>query len=256
MALGRGFFGRAARNMQGVRFKSRAHQETRAKGVRLLVLAPSADSTYISPMPTKKKTPPTRVASTESASDRPGSKRERHVALLRGINVGGKNMLPMAALSELFLEAGCRDVRTYIQSGNVVFSAPAKVAARIAGDVSAAIAKQFKLTVPVVIRSAADMEQVAQGNPFLRGAKGDTSALYVAFLADKPDAKQIAVLDPNRSPGDEYKVVGGEIYMNLSTGAAKTKLTNAYFDSKLDTISTARNWNTVLKLVEMTRAIF
>jgi uncharacterized protein (DUF1697 family) len=104
--------------------------------------------------------------------------------------------------------------------------------------------------VPVVVRSADELCAVARANPFLRKAS-DTAALHVAFLADAPAADKVAVLDPKRSPPDEFAVVGREIYLRCPTGMAKTKLTNAYFDSKLATISTARNWNTVLKLIEL-----
>jgi uncharacterized protein (DUF1697 family) len=79
-------------------------------------------------------------------------------------------------------------------------------------------------------------------------------SLHVLFLADLPEASRVAVLDPERSPGDEYIVRGREIYLRLTTGAANTKLTNAYFDSKLATVSTGRNWRTVTKLLELMKS--
>jgi uncharacterized protein (DUF1697 family) len=176
------------------------------------------------------------------------SKRDtRHVALLRGINVGGKNMLPMKMLVEIFATAGCTDVATYIQSGNVVFCAKDKLARELGGAVSKQVEKQFGLKVPVVIRSAAELDAVIRVNPF----EGAEEMLHVLFLADRPGADLVAGLDPARSSPDEYVVVGRDIYAKLMTGAAKTKLTNAYFDSKLKTVSTMRNWRTVLKLAEM-----
>jgi uncharacterized protein (DUF1697 family) len=171
--------------------------------------------------------------------------------LLRGINVGGKNKLPMAALVEMFTEAGCTGVRTYIQSGNVVFAAAPAATMRLAETLSERIAKRFTLRVPVVLRTAGELSAVASGNPFLKSGT-DPATLHVAFLADKPDRKHIAALDPNRSPGDAFEVRGREVYLHLPNGAARSKLTNAYFDSKLATISTARNWRTVMKLVELT----
>jgi uncharacterized protein (DUF1697 family) len=174
----------------------------------------------------------------------------RHVALLRGINVGGKNMLPMKVLAEIFATTGCTDVTTYIQSGNVVFCAEAKVAEGLAGVITKQVEKQFGLKVPVVMRSAAELDAVIRGNPFLNvGAAEET--LHVLFLADRPSADLAAGLNPARSAPDEFAVVGRDIYAKLVTGAAKTKLTNAYFDSKLKTVSTMRNWRTVLKLAEM-----
>jgi len=174
----------------------------------------------------------------------------RHVALLRGINVGGKNMLPMKELVKVFVAAGCGDVMTYIQSGNVVFSASAKVVEGLGSFVASRVEKQFGLRIPVVLRTAAEMEAVIRGNPFLAAGVGE-EMLHVCFLADLPDADSVAGLDAGRSAPDEFAVVGREIYMCLANGVSGTKLTNAYFDSKLKTVSTMRNWRTVLKLGEM-----
>jgi uncharacterized protein (DUF1697 family) len=173
------------------------------------------------------------------------------VALLRGINVGGKNNLPMKSLSALFTDAGCSDVRTYVQSGNVVFRANSSLAQRIPAVIEKVISDQFRLRVPVVTRTGAELRKVAKANPFLPAEK-DTAILHVAFLAAKPTASQVAALDPDRSPPDAFTVRGREVYLRLPNGVGKTRLTNAYLDSKLGTISTLRNWRTVLKLLELT----
>jgi uncharacterized protein (DUF1697 family) len=177
----------------------------------------------------------------------------RHVALLRGINVGGKNSLPMKMLAAMFEAAGALDVKTYIQSGNVVYGASPNVAQRIAAVIEKAIAKELALAVPVVTRTAAELEVIASANPYL--ARGeDENAVHVMFLADEPAARAVAALDPKRSAGDEFRVVGREIYLFLPNGAGRSKLSNAYFDSKLATVSTGRNWRTVLKLLELARS--
>jgi uncharacterized protein (DUF1697 family) len=173
-----------------------------------------------------------------------------YVALLRGINVGGKNMLPMKALSEIFAKAGCSNVQTYIQSGNVVFSAAARDSARLPALITAQIAKLFGIQVPVVIRTVDQMRQVVGNNPFLAAGALETE-LHVLFLADLPDPGRVANLDPGRSPPDVFEVRGREIYLRLLRGAADSNLTNAYFDSKLATICTGRNWRTVNTLLEM-----
>jgi uncharacterized protein (DUF1697 family) len=111
----------------------------------------------------------------------------------------------------------------------------------------------FGFPVPVILRTADEMEAVIRRNPFPK-ADPDKERLHVSFLVSEPTAAQIASLDPNRSPGDTFKVLGREIYLLLPNGAGNSKLTNAYFDSKLKTTSTARNWRTVLKLLEMARA--
>lgn len=175
-----------------------------------------------------------------------------YVALLRGINVGGKNILPMKDLAKMFADAGCTNVRTYIQSGNVVFEGPAQ-AAGLGENVAGKIEKRFGFKSPVVLRTLQELSRTVQGNPFL-SAGIDHKWLHVYFLANAPHAKAIAGLDPKRSTPDVFHVRGQEIYLHLPNGMARTKLTNAYFDSKLSTICTARNWATVLKLAEMMKA--
>jgi uncharacterized protein (DUF1697 family) len=171
-----------------------------------------------------------------------------YVGLLRGINVGGKNMIPMTDLVSMFAEAGCMDVRTYIQSGNVIFRAAPEECSRLPGRITAAIAKRFGYSVPLVLRTTEELASVISNNPFLRvGAAEDE--LHVVFLADLPAAGCVAALDPNRSPPDAFVVSGREVYLRLPNGAARTRLTNAYFDSKLATTSTGRNWRTVIKLL-------
>ncbi len=200
---------------------------------------PRAEDCYTRHMPR-----PTKATSSRSAAV------ASHVALLRGINVAGKNKLPMAGLVELFSAAGCEDVRTYIQSGNVVFAASPKAAAQIPKIIADGIAARFGLRVPVVLRTSEELRAVSEGNPFLRSGS-DAESLHVAFLADLPGRRLGAALDPRRSPGDAFELRGREIYLHLPNGVARTKLTNAYFDSALATTSTLRNWRTVLKLLEM-----
>ncbi len=173
-----------------------------------------------------------------------------HVALMRGINVGGKNKLPMKDLAELFAGAGCGDVRTYIQSGNVLFSAPRGVLTKLPGLVAARIAERFGYRTPVVLRTADELAETIANNSFLTAGAAEET-LHVMFLADVPSARAVGDLDPRRSPGDTFVVRGRDVYLRLPNGAARTKLTNAYFDSKLATVSTGRNWRTVTKLLEM-----
>jgi uncharacterized protein (DUF1697 family) len=173
----------------------------------------------------------------------------KHVALLRGINVGGKNILPMKDLARMFGEAKCSNVLTYIQSGNVIFETAAG-APKVAELVQAKIERQFGFRVPMVLRTHEQLLKTIRDNPFLP-AVSDHRWLHVYFLADPPKASSIAGLDPARSAPDAFQVLGQEVYLHLPNGMARTKLTNAYFDSKLSTTCTARNWATVLKLSEM-----
>ena len=174
----------------------------------------------------------------------------RHVALLRGINVGGKNKLPMTTLAELFRREGAGEVTTFIQSGNVLFDAPRPRAAAIGACVARRLDEELALRVPIVLRSAAELAAVAAGNPFV-GAGAAADELHVMFLAAAPTPAQARALDPSRSPGDELALVGRDLYLRLPNGVGRSKLTNAYVDKTLGTVSTARNWRTVLKLAEL-----
>jgi len=174
-----------------------------------------------------------------------------YVALLRAINLASKNRLPMKDLAEMFLAAGCRDVSTYIQSGNVIFNASASVLKKLPKKIEAQIADQFGFQVPVIIRSSEQLARIVEKNPYLKEAEA-AKTVFVFFLADEPEASAIAKLDAQRSPPDRFDVSEGNIYVHLPNGFSNTKLTNVYFDSKLATKGTARNWATVLKLLELT----
>ncbi len=176
------------------------------------------------------------------------------VALMRGVNVGGRNLIGMEHLAGIFRDCGCRDVKTYIQSGNVLFRSSPAVAPRIAEKVTEAIASRSGLTVPVLLRTPSDLDRIARRNPYV--ATGiDPKFLHVAFLMRPASKAAIASLDPDRSPPDEFVVRGGEIYLRCPNGIGKSKLTTQYFDSKLGTASTVRNWNTVLKLGDLARGM-
>lgn len=172
---------------------------------------------------------------------------ETYVALLRGVNVGGKNKLPMADLVRICREAGCQDVKTYIQSGNVVCRSEAperELATRIAAGIEA----QAGLRVPVVVRTRAELAAVSS-HPL------EAEPDLVMFLADAPGPEALARLDPARSPGDTYLVRGREVFLRCGRGLADTRLTNDYFDRTLRTTSTGRNWRTVQKLLELARGL-
>jgi uncharacterized protein (DUF1697 family) len=156
----------------------------------------------------------------------------------------------MKELSAIFAAAGALEVRTFIQSGNVIFATEPQAAPQILAAVTLEIARVYGYPGRMVLRTAPELRLAFNANPFVQ-AGAPLSTLNIYFLADHPDPKAVKALDPDRSPGDSFVVLGREIYLQLPSGMARTKLTNAYFDSKLKTVSTARNWNTVAKLVEL-----
>ncbi|HTF89358.1 MAG TPA: DUF1697 domain-containing protein [Planctomycetota bacterium] len=175
-----------------------------------------------------------------------------HIALLRGVNVGGNNRLPMKQLAAMFTAAGSQDVRTYIQSGNVGFRISGSRAKGLAARIERELEALFGHRIPLVLRSSLELQDVARKNPFL-SAGADPDRLHVSFLAEKPAAKQVAGLDPKLGAPDEFALRGREIYLHTPNGFTRTKLSNAYFDRALQTTSTVRNWRTVLALCELTR---
>ena len=176
--------------------------------------------------------------------------RQTYVALLRGINVGGRNRLPMDELARSFEQAGCVSVRTYIQSGNVVFAAAPSIALDARESVEATVSARIGADIPIVLRSAADLARVVDENPFLDESH-DFRALHVGFLAGKPPQDRVSSLDPDRSPPDELVVSGKEIYLRLPNGMSGTRFTASYVERVLATPATFRNWRTVQNLLKM-----
>jgi uncharacterized protein (DUF1697 family) len=169
-----------------------------------------------------------------------------YVALLRAINLGARNKVSMADLRRLVEATGAEDVTTYVQSGNVVLRSSVRSASTLERALEKQIREDLGLDVRVLVRTAAELAGIAAGNPF-----GDPAKAYVTFLAEKPDAQRVRDLDPERSPPDEFRVVGREIYLHCPNGYGPSKLSNAYFEKQLGVAATTRNWRTVTKLAEL-----
>jgi len=168
------------------------------------------------------------------------------VALLRGINVGGRHTLAMADLRALFVGAGCDNVVTYIQSGNVVFTHAGRSSDRLGADIERRIEELTGFAVPVIVRRADEMVAVVAGNPF---PDVEATRLHVTFLTADPPPDALAAVDAEAFAPEEFVLAGREIYLHLPNGMARTKLPQA-----LDVFSTpvtTRNWRTVLKLTEL-----
>lgn len=174
-----------------------------------------------------------------------------HVALLRGVNVGGRNRLAMADLTAMFESAGAADVRTFIQSGNVVFRAPEAKLEALRKRVESALDAKFHHPIPVILRAPRALERACTDHP-LRARGVDEDLLYVGFLRDVPEPRRVVALDPMRSPTDRFVVRGGEVFLFYAGGdVAKSKLTSAWFDQQLGTSITVRNLRTLTALVEL-----
>jgi uncharacterized protein (DUF1697 family) len=167
------------------------------------------------------------------------------VALLRGINVGGKNKVPMAELRRLFEETGCGSVSSYIQSGNVLFTYESPDRAALARQLERAVEESFGVANPIVLRTFAELGRIVRGHPF--GA--DSSQTYVAFLVREPeDAHVLESLDV--AP-DRFEVVGDDVYLYYPNGVTGARLGGAVLERRLGVAATLRNWRTVTRLAEL-----
>ena len=172
-----------------------------------------------------------------------------YIALLRGVNVGG-NMLRMERLREICAEAGMKNARTYVQSGNVAFEG-AGAAERWARTLEKKLEGETRMAVTVIVRTGAEMAEVVNANPFLQEKKIDAVELYVTFLAARPEKAGIERLGRLATGADRFALAGSEIYLHCANGYGESKITNNVFEKALGVKATTRNWNTVLKLREM-----
>jgi uncharacterized protein (DUF1697 family) len=172
-----------------------------------------------------------------------------YVAMLRGVNVGG-NSLRMDWLRQACENLGWQNVRTYVQSGNIVFSSRAS-AVKLAQVLKETIDAQTRLPVTVVLRSAADMEKVVADNPFLKQKGIDATKLHVTFLGRVPIKPALDRLDALAGTRDQYRLNGSEIYLHCPINYGETKLSNGAIEKVLGVGATTRNWKTVTTLQAM-----
>jgi uncharacterized protein (DUF1697 family) len=174
------------------------------------------------------------------------------VALLRAVNVGGRK-LPMRGLRELCEALGWQDVQTYIQSGNVVFTAAGKTA-KVEAELETAIEKAFGLDVPVVVRSAAQWAKLVAANPFKRAAREAPNYLHLLVSKDPPARDAADKLQARAQAGEKLEVVPGALWIHFPEGVGRSKLTPSLIDKACGSPTTGRNYRTVQKLKEMVEA--
>ena len=173
----------------------------------------------------------------------------RFVALLRAVNVGGRK-LPMAELRALCAELGWEEVETYIQSGNIVFSASGKPAA-LEQRLEKSIRERLGLDVPVMVRTAGEWAALISANPFPKVGRDEPNRLHMLVSKAAPDPQAAAKLTDRARAGESVGAAGGVLWIHYPNGAGTSKLTPALIDRACGSPSTARNWRTVLKLNEM-----
>jgi len=172
-----------------------------------------------------------------------------HIAFLRGVNVGA-NTLKMERLRALFAELGFTDARTYVQSGNMLFTA-AGPPVRLEPTIERKLAGETRLPVSVLVRTQAQLKRIIDANPFLKETGVDPKKLHVTFLAGERSKPGLAALGDVRSGADRWQAAGDVIYLHCPGGYGRTKLNNTAIERLLSTRATTRNWNTVKALNDM-----
>lgn len=174
-----------------------------------------------------------------------------HLALLRGINVSGHNMMKMEALKTMLENIGFTNVRTYLQSGNVFIDTEEESASKVGFMIKQEIFKVFGHEVPTIVITKDDLELCFKNSPYLKEKDIDTKKLYVAFVSTELKKENINDLKISQFKPDEASIDGNRIFIKYDVGAGKTRLEGKYIEKKLNVIVTMRNWNTVTNLLKM-----
>jgi len=173
-------------------------------------------------------------------------------SMLRGINVSGQKTIPMAELKKLYESLGFKNVQTYIQSGNVIFTCPEKNVSLLKDKIEKKIQRAFGFEVLVFIRTPEDFKRVIDNTPF---ANKDIDRQYVTFLSEAPMQLPPDEINKAKDATEEFLISSKEIYLYCPNGYGRTKLSNGFFEKKLKVSATTRNWKTVLRLVEMASSV-
>jgi uncharacterized protein (DUF1697 family) len=174
-----------------------------------------------------------------------------HCAFLRAVNVGGRNKVSMADLKDLFGALKFANVRTLLQSGNVVFDNDGRSDAEVERLLETETEKRLKVTADYFVRTEAELKRIIARNPFPKEAEDDPSHLVVIFMKETPESKNVKALQAAIRGPEVIKSVGKQVYVVYSAGIGESKLTNALIEKMLGSRGTGRNWNTVLKVAAL-----
>ena len=174
------------------------------------------------------------------------------ISILRGINVSGQKKILMADLKALYESLEFREVKTYIQSGNVVFKSDSKFSdIQLAKKIEKEISAKYNFEVPVIIRSMEELKKIIIQNPFTKEKNIDLKKLHVTFLSETPAKEKLEQIKEVDFSPDKFIIKEKEIYLHVPNSYGETKLSNKFFENKLKVTATTRNWNTVNKLFDL-----
>jgi uncharacterized protein (DUF1697 family) len=177
---------------------------------------------------------------------------QTYISILRGINVSGHNLIKMKALQEMYVKLGFTNVRTYIQSGNVVFESEPKQADKLVAIISEGIRNNFGFDVPVIVITNQLLKDIIANNIYMHDRGEDLSKLHVTFLAAEPLKDLVETINQEKYLPDEFCILPKAVLLFCPNGYGNTKLSNAFFEKKLKVQATTRNWKTIMELAKMT----
>ena len=180
---------------------------------------------------------------------------ETYISILRGINVSGQKMIKMPELLKMYEALKFNNVKTYIQSGNVIFQTEKITCQDLEKNISKKIATDFHFEIPVLVKEKTELIVILKNNPFVNKRKEDVTKLHVTFLSQEPDQANLEKIKNGQYNGDEFILFGKTIYLFCPNGYGRTKLTNNFFENKLKMVATTRNWNTINQVVEIAENI-
>ncbi|WP_321322709.1 DUF1697 domain-containing protein [Labilibaculum sp.] len=177
------------------------------------------------------------------------SEKIKYISVLRGINVGGKRKILMADLKNMYADLGFTNCISYIQSGNVIFEYQNVANSKLEAKLEDAISEKYGFEVPVIVRSVKEWKQTLKTNPYV--GIHENNSLYLSFLNETPKTELTEALSELNYGPDSFQIIDKDVFIYCPGPYHKTKLSNQFFESKLKVKTTTRNWNTVLKLLEL-----
>ena len=176
---------------------------------------------------------------------------QTYISMLRGINVSGHKMVKMEALRKMYEDLKFKNVKSYIQSGNLVFQDKKIKCQDLEKKITKKILEEFGFEVPVMVKETDELIYVLKNNPFVNKRKEDTSKLHVTFLSGNPEKASLDKIKEGQYASDEYYISGNTVYLFCPNGYGNTKLSNTFFENKLKLTATTRNWKTICELVKL-----
>jgi uncharacterized protein (DUF1697 family) len=176
---------------------------------------------------------------------------QTYISMLRGINVSGRNMIKMDALRTIYESLNFKNIKSYIQSGNVIFNTKPSKPKDLEKKIMTQIKKEFNFDIPVIVKETEELKTVFNNNPFLTKRKEDITKLHVTFLSQEPEEIDIKKIKEGNYSEDEFIFIDKVVYLFCPNGYGNTKLTNTFFENKLKVTATTRNWKTVTELVNI-----